>query len=150
MAHYDVTLGETEKDIRDRLGAPAKGSQTADGSGPITKLHYGRHRSRGVYELNITIRNGIVVDVDDRRGSSVSTPGPPPAVDVAAPQIQRQASTGSGAGKVGVIVLALAALGGGAWLYLGASDDHKPEPSQPRPSVPPPSPTGARPKIPRP
>jgi hypothetical protein len=111
-----VTLGMTEEMVWRTLGPPEGGTKDdRDKDGPYRRLRYGQHRGGGYYELEITIRNGVVAKADYK--PRAGTPAPPsvtpmPMQALAPPAMAAPAPASSGAGKVLSCLFLLLLLGG--------------------------------------
>lgn len=138
-----VALGWTEEMVWRALGQPQGGTKDGnDNNGPFRRLRYGQHRGGGRYELEIILRNGVVVDIDHKPRAGTPTPPaaapmPMQAMPMQAMAAPAPAPSSSSAGKIAGCLLVVLALAGGAYFLFGAdsSSDAKPQ----RPKIPAPN-----------
>jgi hypothetical protein len=148
-----VALGMPEAMVWQLLGQPEGGTKDdKDKDGPYRRMRYGQHRGGGYFELEITIRNGVVSRVDHK--PKAGTPAPPPAAPMPMQPMPMQAmappvmaapapapAASSGAGKVvGCLLLVLVLAGVGGYLLFGGDSSSSPSTTTPhRPKIPPPT-----------
>lgn len=139
-----VAIGMPEQMVWTALGQPEGGTRDdIDKNGPYRRLRYGQHRGGGYYELEITIRNGVVAKIDDK--PRAGTPAPPPvapmpmhALAPAAMAAPAPAPASSSAGKVLGCLFLLLVLGGVGGYFLLGDDSSSPASSPdvtPRPKI---------------